>query len=294
MAGGPRLAANLHGPDGASGTFVVSCAESLADTVSRRPARALDHAAGQALPLPARNARAQLGARAPRHGRLGVLGSHRARAHAGDHPVQPVPVGDGSHADTAEPGGRHLQRPANRRSRRRESDAPRPPGAEGSASADSAGVGGRLAAGRAHAGDLDPVRVDAEAVLGGELVEPGLQVAVAELDDAVAARADEVVVVARRRTGGSRPRRSVVQSVSTTPLLASAGQRAVDGREADAHAVVGQQAVVDLLRGRVVRLARERAEHGDPLPRRAQAVLCEQARVVQLAVCRPRRLRYLR
>jgi hypothetical protein len=40
------------------------------------------------------------------------------------------------------------------------------------------------------------VRLEREAVLGGELGEPRVELAVAELDDAVAARADEMVVMA--------------------------------------------------------------------------------------------------
>ena len=58
------------------------------------------------------------------------------------------------------------------------------------------GLGLRGLAAGAAAGDLDRVRLEREAVLGGEIGEPGVELAVAELDDPVAARADEMVVMA--------------------------------------------------------------------------------------------------
>lgn len=52
----------------------------------------------------------------------------------------------------------------------------------------------RLTSGAA-AGHLDRVRLEREAVLGSEIGEPGIELAVDELDDAMAAGADEMVVV---------------------------------------------------------------------------------------------------
>ena len=52
-----------------------------------------------------------------------------------------------------------------------------------------------LAAVAAEAGNLQPVACRDEAVAAGDLIEPGPELAVHELDDTVAVRADEVVVV---------------------------------------------------------------------------------------------------
>jgi hypothetical protein len=51
-------------------------------------------------------------------------------------------------------------------------------------------------------------------------------------------------------------------------VLGQRAERPVDGREADSLAA-GAQAAVELLRGDVVRLARELLEHPQPLPRHA-------------------------
>ena len=63
--------------------------------------------------------------------------------------------------------------------------------------------------------------------------------------------------------------------------LGQALERAVDGREADSHAVLGEQSV-DLLRGRVV-AGGKGAEYrdalsGGPRPRSASTLLCRLAR----------------
>src|SRR5919201_2931925 len=118
------------------------------------------------------------------------------------------------------------------------------------------------------------MRADGEAVLRREVVEPRRQVAVTHLDDAMAAVADEVVVVTLAAEAVARLAGVVHQRVDDA-ALAEERQRPVDSGEAD-PLVPRLEAGVDLLGGRVVRLAGERLEHSNALPCGADAVLGEE------------------
>ena len=80
--------------------------------------------------------------------------------------------------------------------------------------------------------------------------EPGVELAVAQLDDAVTARAHEVVMVTLAAEAVARLAAVVHQNVYDAGF-GEALQRPVDGREADALSLVEEQRV-DLLRRRVV------------------------------------------
>lgn len=136
----------------------------------------------------------------------------------------------------------------------------------------------RLARGAA-AGDLDRMRLEREAMLGSEIGEPGIELAIAELDDAVTPRADQMVMVSFAAEAVARLAPVVRQRVHDA-LLGQPAQRAVDGREAHTLAGVDEQRV-DLLRGRVV-ARREGAEDSDPLARGAEAMLRQDSLVVRL------------
>ena len=113
-----------------------------------------------------------------------------------------------------------------------------------------------------------------EPVAPRKLLEARLEVAVPELDDAVAARADEMVVVLVGADAVAELARVVAQGVDDAPL-AQRGQRAVDGREADVVAV-GADALVELLRRHVVALLHELGEHGEALPCRPEPAAFEE------------------
>ena len=106
-----------------------------------------------------------------------------------------------------------------------------------------------------------PGDVDAQQFWG--LIEAALR----QLDNPVATGANEVVMVAL----AAEPVASlggIVRERVDDPVLGQRAERPVDGREADSLAA-GAQAAVELLRGDVVRLARELVEHPQPLPRHA-------------------------
>lgn len=108
----------------------------------------------------------------------------------------------------------------------------------------------------------------------GPRSEPRIEITIPELDDAVAALADQVMVVALAAEAVADLTRVVHQRVDDA-AIAEQRQRPVDGRQADAVAT-GRERSVDLLRGRVIPFNGKDAEHGEPLPRRPQAVLAEE------------------
>ena len=136
------------------------------------------------------------------------------------------------------------------------------------------------AAVRADARQLQPVLEPVEAVHLGDVVQPRIEPAVRELDHAVAARADEVVVVLPAAEAVAGLARAVGEDVDDT-LVGQDGERPVHGREADPLAA-GTEALVELLRGRIVRLADELGEHARALRGRADAPLAEQRRRLPL------------
>jgi zinc transport system substrate-binding protein len=111
-------------------------------------------------------------------------------------------------------------------------------------------------------------------VLGCEAGEPPVEVAVAELDDAVARAADEVMVVALAAEAVADLAGMVHQSVHDS-LLAEERERAVDGRESDCI-TARDEPPVDLLRSRVVRLRSQGVQHRESLPRGTDAVSSEE------------------
>src|SRR4029079_18552085 len=118
------------------------------------------------------------------------------------------------------------------------------------------------------AGDLQRVPGRREPVLTCGLPEPFVHLAAFELGHAVAARADEMVMVplaAEAVTGLARPGRELVEDT----VLAEKRKRPVDGGEADRVAALAK-ARVDLLRRRIVGLGRERLENEQALARRAE------------------------
>ena len=132
----------------------------------------------------------------------------------------------------------------------------------------------------ADAAQLEPVLEPVEAVRRGDVVDPRVEAAVGELDHAVAARAHEVVVVLPAAYAVARLAGTVREHVDDA-LVGEHGERAVHRRQADALAA-GAKALVQLLRGGVVRLADELGEHARPLRGRADAPLVEQRRRLPL------------
>lgn len=114
-----------------------------------------------------------------------------------------------------------------------------------------------------------------EAVVSGDPLEPRVELAVAELDDAVTGRAHEVMVVAAAAPAVAELAGMVGEGVHD-PGLGEEPERPIDGRQAEALAP-GPQALVELLRRHVVALAHELGEQRDPLPRRADAGFLEHA-----------------
>src|SRR5439155_20950342 len=84
----------------------------------------------------------------------------------------------------------------------------------------------------ADAGDLDRVPGHREAVRGAEIVEPRVELALAQLDDAMTLRADEMVVVPFAAEAIADLARTMDERVDHT-LLREQRERAVHGREAD-------------------------------------------------------------
>ena len=126
----------------------------------------------------------------------------------------------------------------------------------------------------ADARQLEPVLEPVKAVCRGDVVEPRVETAVRELDHAMAARANEVVVVlpaAEAVAGLARPVREHVDDA----LVGQDREGPVDRREAD-PLPAGSEALVQLLGGRVVRLAGELGKHAQALRRRPQASLLEE------------------
>lgn len=111
-------------------------------------------------------------------------------------------------------------------------------------------------------------------MLGCEAGEPSVEVAVAELDDAVAGAADEVMVVALAAEPVADLAGMVHQRVHDS-VLAEQRERAVDGRESDCIAA-RDEPPMDLLRRRVVRLSGQGVQHREPLPRGTDAVSVEE------------------
>lgn len=102
------------------------------------------------------------------------------------------------------------------------------------------------------------------------LGEPRIQVAIDELDHAVAALADQVVVMPVAAEAVARLSRVMVERINGTGF-AESGQRPVHGRQPDASWSAGEGGV-DLLCGRVVPFRGKHPEDGHPLPGRPQAV----------------------
>ncbi len=102
-------------------------------------------------------------------------------------------------------------------------------------------------------------------MLGGEAGEPGVEVAVAELDDAVARAADEVMVMALAAEPVADLAGMVHQRIYDTGL-AEEREGAVDSCEADGVAARGEPPV-NLLRRGVVRLRGQSIQHREALAR---------------------------
>jgi hypothetical protein len=117
-----------------------------------------------------------------------------------------------------------------------------------------------------YPGHFHGVRVDGEAVLGGEAGQPRVELARAELDDPVALGADEVVVMPFAAKAVADLVGMMLQRIDDA-VLAEEGERPVDGRQTDRLSAAAQPCV-DLLRGRVVGLRSERPEHCKALTRR--------------------------
>jgi zinc transport system substrate-binding protein len=107
-------------------------------------------------------------------------------------------------------------------------------------------------------------------MLGGETGEPAVEVAVAELYDAVAGVAHEMVMMALAAKAVADLAGMVHQRVHD-PGLAEQRERPVDGGQPDCIAT-RDEPPVDLLRGRVVRLRGQGIEHRKPLARGTDAV----------------------
>jgi hypothetical protein len=128
--------------------------------------------------------------------------------------------------------------------------------------------------------DLDRVRGDGEAVLGGEPREPAVQLTVAELDDPVAFLAHQVVVMTGAAQAVAGLAGMVHEGVDHA-VLAEERERPVDRRQPDALAS-RPEARMDLLRGRVVGLEGQRSQHRDALPGRTQPAMLEEDVEVRL------------
>jgi zinc transport system substrate-binding protein len=114
-----------------------------------------------------------------------------------------------------------------------------------------------------------------EAVVARDAVEPRPQLALGELDDTVALRADEVMVVTLGAAAVAELTGPVGEDVDDT-LVGEEPERPVDGREPEALAA-GAQPLVEVLGGDVVGLSEELGEDSRALTRRTEAGFLEQA-----------------
>ena len=114
-----------------------------------------------------------------------------------------------------------------------------------------------------------------EAVRGRYRLEAGLEITADELDDAMATRADEMVVMVVGADPIAQLAGMMAEDVDD-PLVAKERERSVDGREPDTTPPCAQ-APVELLGGHVVGLLDELAEDRHALGGRPNPVAFEQA-----------------
>ena len=113
-----------------------------------------------------------------------------------------------------------------------------------------------------------------EAVSCGDGVDPVAEVAFVDLDDSVAAIAEQVMVV----RVGAEPVAVLVPVVRQDvdhAVVDEQGEGAVDGGDPDEVVPAVAKTLPELLGRRIVRLARELGEHGDPLGGRPHALALE-------------------
>lgn len=101
----------------------------------------------------------------------------------------------------------------------------------------------------------------------GQPLEPGVELALLDLHNAVALGADEMVMVPLAAPAVAELSRVMGEGVDHS-LLGEEPERPVDGRKPEALAP-RPQAHVQLLRGDVVPLAHQLPQHGDALARRS-------------------------
>ena len=118
---------------------------------------------------------------------------------------------------------------------------------------------------------LEGVSLDSEAVLPAQAKEPGIELAVLQLHDAVAFAADQMVMMSIAAEAVTDLPGTMGERVDDA-LLTQQRERAVDGRQPDR----APQPRVDLLGSRIVGLCGERAQDGNTLLRRTQSVTREQ------------------
>ena len=109
----------------------------------------------------------------------------------------------------------------------------------------------------------------------GDALEPGAELAVLQLDDLVAVRADEMVMVALAAPAVAELAGVVREGVDDA-FAREQPERAVDGREPEPLASAAQP-LVELLGGDVVSLAHQLGEDGHALARRPDADALEHA-----------------
>ena len=108
-----------------------------------------------------------------------------------------------------------------------------------------------------------------EVLRGTHAREPAVEPALGQLDHAMALRAHQVMVMALAAEAVAGLAAAVRELVDD-PLAGERAQRAVHRRQSDAIAA-RDQAAVDLLGGRVVRLGRQHLEDSHPLAGRPEA-----------------------
>jgi hypothetical protein len=109
-----------------------------------------------------------------------------------------------------------------------------------------------------------------ESVLGGRARERLLKIAIAQLGDRVALRADEMVVVPVAANAVAERGPEVAERLDDTGLCERV-ERSVDGRKPDAFTPAAES-VVELLRRHIVGLAPQLIEDAKPLRRGTQSV----------------------
>lgn len=107
---------------------------------------------------------------------------------------------------------------------------------------------------------------DPEAVGATEAIEPRLELALPELDDLMALGAGQVVMMLAAAEAVADLARAMHERVDDA-VAAQQSERPVHGRKADGGSSRANR-LVNVLRGRVVRLGGERLEHPHPLARR--------------------------